>query len=353
MAPPLGEEVDISGAKDKEYDGGGFEDPFAFTDLLGGTATTGEEDQGGENQGGEDQGQGTDDKQQTGDQDGQTAQGGEEATGGEQTQKKAEEGQAGDEGNVPAEPPEDPAFEDLKRMRQELDQARTAMMQMQAQMQQVMQAAMPQANQQAQQRQAAPPQDKPPSIDLDDIDMPSEQDWAENPSEAAKKINAQVARKVAEAVERGVSEKVMGNLTERERIRAQQQQSFRSAASLYPDAANNPAVLQTAEEILANPANADLRKMPMGPFFAIAAAASVHGISPVTAQQQGMQQGMQQGAQAERSRQNRLRTGAMNTGGKEGQSTISLDPTQKRIAKQMGISEKAYAEGLEATKGGA
>ena len=326
---PLGEEVDISGAEAKEYAGGGFEDPFAFADISG-EATTGEDE----------------DQQQTGAEDEQTAQGGTETAGGEETQTKAEEGQAGDEGDMPPEPPEDKTFESVTRLQKELDQTRAAMMEMQARMQQMAQGMQQQAPVPPAQQQQAAQQNKQ-AISLDDIDLPSEDDWAENPNEAAKKINAQVAAKIAAAVERGVSEKVVGTINQRQAVQQQQMQALQSAVNLYPEAAKNDSVWHTADQILNNPANAALKQMPMGPFFAFSAAASVHGVSPVTASQQAQQQGMQQGAQAERQRQQRLKSGAMNTGGKEGQSTINLDPTHRRVAKQMGLSDKAYAEGLK------
>jgi hypothetical protein len=227
-------------------------------------------------------------------------------------------------------------------------------MQMQARMQQMAQAPpVPPAAQQ--QMEQAREKASKYGIDLDDLDLPKEDDWAENPNQALGKVLKQVNAKIAERIEEGVSSKVLGTIDRRQQVQANQQQSIQSAVGLYPQAQGNQAVMQTAGQILSNPQNAALRSMPMGPFFALVAAASVHGLSPVTAQQTAQKQGREQGAQAERSRQQRLKSGAMNTGGKEGGSTIKLDPMQKKIAKQMGVTEKAYAEAARQTaaKGGA
>jgi phage I-like protein len=60
--------------------------------------------------------------------------------------------------------------------------------------------------------------------------------------------------------------------------------------------------------------------------------------------QQGVKEGQRLGAQAERSRQQRLKSGTMNTGGKGGQSTVVLSAEQRRVAKMMGVSPESYAE---------
>lgn len=58
------------------------------------------------------------------------------------------------------------------------------------------------------------------------------------------------------------------------------------------------------------------------------------------------------GAEDEAARQKRVKAGTMHTGGKGGgQKSVQLSDEQKRVCKQMNISEKAYAESMSALGG--
>jgi len=325
------EEVEIGGDDDKDYSGGGFEDPFGFPDAI-----IEDDDQ--------DQEEGASGEKAEAD----TGEKAEQETSGQESQETEDGGEI----ETPPEPPEDTTFEALSKAQQQIEALQTELYRMQGQMQQMAQSPpMPPAQQQAM-AQAKAEADKY-GIDMDDLDLPGEEDWAEDPNTAAKKIVAQVNSKIAEKIEAGVSSKILGTIQQQQQVQHAQQQSIQSAVGMYPQAAKDRAVYDTATKIYNAPANAPLKSMPMGPYFALVAAAGLHGMVPVTAAEAANKAGVNMGATSERSRQQRLKQGAMNTGGKEGKSTIKLSPTQLNVAKQMGLSPKAYAEGLKATKGGA
>ena len=254
------------------------------------------------------------------------------------------------------EPPEDPAFDELQALRRQNEQMATNLQLMQAQMQQIMQGQAPPAQGQQTAQQAMETASNDYGINMDEIDQPSEDEWAENPNKAMAKVMTQVNAKVADKIKSGVTQEVsqgvMQQLQQQQQIQQAQQQGIRNALELVPEAASRPEVQETYNQIMANPANAALRQIPNGSFFAVLAAANVHGLSPVTARQQAQQQGRQQGAQAERSRQQRLKAGVMQTGGKGGQATVTLSPRERTVAKQMGLSAKQYADALQAQQGG-
>jgi hypothetical protein len=257
---------------------------------------------------------------------------------------------------VAAEPPEDETYDELKALRQRNDELAANLQMMQAQVQQMMQAPPPQREQTPDGLAKSLGDAHEYGINMDEIDKPTEDEWGEDPNRAMAKVMTQINAKIADKVKSGVatevSQTVMSNLQRAQQAQQAQRQGIANALELVPEAANNDEVRQTFQAIMDNPQNRALRDSPNGTFMAVLAAANLHGLSPITARQTAQQEGRQQGAQAERSRQARLKSGVMQQGGRGGKSSVALSPRERAVAKQMGLTPKAYADALDAHRGG-
>ncbi len=309
---------------DEDYEGGGFEDP----NVNPSPAPKDEGDEGGEGgEGGEGDKTAEGDTKTAGEPDGDDA------------------NRAGGAGDAAGEPADDPQFELFRQLQAQNEQLTQAVVGLNAKVDAL----------QAPAAAHKPGTDGPNDTELalDDAPMPTDRDWAADPNKASEmatkhhlakmqaKINASIDKRLSAASE---------ETTAATRLRQQQDEGWESAVKICPELnIEGHPIRVTAAKILNNEANG-LSKLAMGPWLAASSAMTVNGYVPKMAQKDALQQGQQQGAAAERDRQGRLKAGVMNTGGKGGGTTITMDAEHKRTAKTMGVSEKAYAEALKANQ---
>jgi len=169
-------------------------------------------------------------------------------------------------------------------------------------------------------------------------DWPTDDDWAENPTEAHKRMQAIYSKQQAkEDAEQASKQQAQ------QRIQADQKQAYGTAVNLCPeiDMADSP-VRKTMVEIWQNKDN-QLQDLSLGPLYASALAMLINGVGPFSGGPN--KDDIDTGAKMERSRQDRVKKGAMHGSGKKGGANkIQLTDHDRQVIKDMGVSEKSYLD---------
>jgi len=178
-------------------------------------------------------------------------------------------------------------------------------------------------------------------------DLPTETDWADNPTEAAQRVAKIESEKLkAEARKDKKAEKARTDRAAA--VVTTQQAGWKSALELEPELGTDKGMRDEMAKFYNNK-ELGLEDNPLGTFLAASAAFFIkHGGkvgSAAGGSAEALAAAKEEGAQAERERVARVGKGAMHGSGKGGgQASVSLTKEQKIMAKNLGVTEAAYAE---------
>ena len=191
--------------------------------------------------------------------------------------------------------------------------------------------------------QATPADDHEEQI-MDEAGLPSEADWGDDPTEAAKKVVSVILAKERERLDKKVDKKV-GELSQAQQqqlvLQTEQDKAWNAAVNACPELAVEGSKVREVAGQLFNDESLGLKKSPIGPYVAAQTAMGMLGYT---------NRAQRQGAEAERDRQQRLRSGVMNAGGKGGKSSVTLSAKQRAMAKRMGVKPESYAEAVSSLR---
>jgi len=181
------------------------------------------------------------------------------------------------------------------------------------------------------------------------FEMPTDEELANDPRGALARVMEQRDAAWQKRLDKALTDKIgeaERTRTEQANIQSQQQKAWQTSVALCPELDQEGSeVRNTMAQVYHQ---GGLKDVPMGPFYASAVAMVIHGKVPQQGEAAATDKAREEGAALERTRQDRVKKGAMHGGGKGGgQNKVQLSPEHRAAARNIGVSEKAYAEALQ------
>lgn len=230
--------------------------------------------------------------------------------------------------------------EDTDPRDQTLEELRQAV----AMQQQMVVAMQQQMAMQQQSRQVSPATDK---TEKPEFNPPTDEEWAENPGEAARRVAAHEYTKAqSQAAEPGRSQ---ADPHRDPSFQGRWRQAETVAAQMVPEA-TQPGAVQSAYVQIMGDQTLNLRNHPAGPMFGVLLAREL--AKSTAAQNQTGPGAERPNTGAQPAQGQRGKAPVVHRGGRQRSSeVVKLTPDQRREARRAGVSEAAYAETLK-TMGG-